>query len=373
MSTTPPAASVTSVPGDINRRLTISVRDWERLVGMEFMRATEDAALAGYQWMGKGNKEAGDEAASDAIRGHFDSVAISGLVTIGEGIKDDAPGIFKGDKLGTWEPGTLKMAIALDPIDGTTIVSKGLNGAISVLAAATCASEDDDPMTMLADIPSFYMQKLAVGPKVTDGPGQVRLDNSVQDNLEIIALKLGKRVNEVTVVILDRPRHDELIREVRKAGATIRLISDGDIAGAIAPSLPGSGVDCYMGIGGSPEAVLAAAGIKCLGGEIFARMYPKDEKERSSLIASGVTATDLARIYRADDLARGDGIIFAATGISDSALLRGIRYEGRRAVTTSMLMRAQYRTIRYVRTCHDLDQKVFHSRGNKGAAKTWRM
>jgi fructose-1,6-bisphosphatase II len=370
--TTSPVVSSHSSDGE-TRRLSISVRDWERLVGMEFMRATEDAALSAYQWMGKGNKEAGDEAASDAIRGHFDSVAISGIVTIGEGIKDDAPGIFKGDKLGTWEPGTLRRAIALDPIDGTTLVGKGLPGAISVIAAATCSNEDDDPMKMLADIPSFYMQKLAVGPKVVEGPGQVRLDNTVQDNLEIIALKLGKRVNEVTVVILDRPRHEQIIREVRAAGAAIRLISDGDIAAAIAPSLPASGVDVYMGIGGSPEAVLAAAGIKCLGGEIFSRMHPKDEKEKASLLASGVTETDLAKVYRADDLAKGDGIIFAATGISDSALLRGIRYEGRRAVTTSILMRAQYRTIRYVRTCHDLDQKMFHSRTNKGDTKGWQM
>lgn len=357
-----------------DRTLTITVRDWERLVGMEFMRATEDAALAGYAWMGKGNKEAGDEAASDAIRGHFDSVTISGLVTIGEGIKDDAPGIFKGDKLGTWEPGSLKMAIALDPIDGTTLVGKGLPGAISVIAAATCPGDEHDPMKFLADIPSFYMTKLAVGPRVTEGPGQVRLDNSVQDNLEIIALKLGKRVSELTAVILDRPRHETLIREVRVAGAAIRLISDGDIAAAIAPSLPGSGVDVYMGIGGSPEAVLAAAGIKCLGGEIFTRMHPKDDKEKASLMAGGVTAEDLAKIYRADDLARGDGIVFAATGISDSSLLRGIRYDGRHAITTSILMRAQYRTVRYIRTHHDLDQKIFHSRASRtGETKTWRM
>lgn len=366
-------SSTPSGNGGQIKRLSISVSDWERLVGMEFMRATEDAALAAHAWMGRGNKEAGDQAASDAIRGHFDSVAISGIVTIGEGIKDDAPGIFKGDKLGTWEPGSLKMAIALDPIDGTTLVGKGLPGAISVIAAATCPGDSDDPMSMLADIPSFYMHKLAVGPKVVEGPGQVRLDNSVQDNLEIIALKLGKRVNEVTVVILDRPRHEQIIREVRAAGATIRLISDGDIAAAIAPSLPGSGVDVYMGIGGSPEAVLAAAGIKCLGGDLFARMHPKDEKEKKELAEKGVTAADLAKVWRADDLARGDGILFAATGISDSALLRGIRFEGRRAVTTSMLMRAQYRTIRYVRTHHDLDHKVFHARGNKGEMKTWRI
>lgn len=361
------------ISADAAKPLTISVRDWERLVGMEFMRATEDASLAAFGWMGKGNKEAGDEAASNAIRGHFDNVAISGVVTIGEGIKDDAPGIFKGDKLGNWATGTLKMAIALDPIDGTTLVGKGLPGAISVIAAATCAGDGDDPMSMLADIPSFYMQKLAVGPAVMEGPGQVRLDNPIQDNLEIIALKLKKRVNEVTVVILDRPRHEQMIREVRATGAAIRLISDGDIAAAIAPSLPGSGVDVYMGIGGSPEAVLAAAGIKCLGGEIFARMHPKDAAEHAALQKRGVTEKDLARVWRANDLARGDGIIFAATGISDSSMLRGIRFEGRRAVTESILMRAQYRTIRYVRTIHDLDQKIFHSRDNKDATREWRI
>jgi fructose-1,6-bisphosphatase II len=266
------------------------------------------------------------------------------------------------------------MAIALDPIDGTTLVAKGLNGAISVIAAATCSDVTTDPMTLLADIPSFYMKKLAVGPRVTEAPGQVRLDNSVQDNLEIIALKLGKRVSELTVVILDRPRHDQLIKETRAAGAAIRLISDGDIAAAIAPSLPGSGVDVYMGIGGSPEAVLAAAAIKCLGGEIFCRMHPKDDAELTRLKAAGTTEADLAKIWRADDLAKGEGILFAATGISDSALLKGIRFEGRRAVTVSMLMRAQYRTIRYVRTHHDLDFKVFHARDNKpGEVKSWRL
>src|SRR4051794_2491536 len=171
-----------------------SITDQERMIGMEFIRATEAAALSAYKWMGKGDKESADFAACDAIRGMFDSTSISGTVTIGEGIKDDAPGIFKGEKLGTWQQGTVRMAIALDPIDGTTIVSKGLPGSVSVIAAATCESETDDPMKLLADIPSFYMNKISFGPKVKQGPGRIRLDNSVQDNLEIIALKLGKRV-----------------------------------------------------------------------------------------------------------------------------------------------------------------------------------
>jgi len=338
--------------------------DPERLLGIEFIRGTEAAALSAYKWMGKGDKESGDFAACDAIRGLFDTVNVCGMVTIGEGIKDNAPGIFKGEKLGTWVAGSAKMAIALDPIDGTTIVSKGLPGAISVIAAATCDSENDDPMKLLADIPSFYMNKISFGPKVKQGPGRIRLDNAVQDNLEIIALKLVKRVQDLTVVILDRPRHERMIHDVRRAGAAIRLISDGDIAAAIAPSMPGSGVDVYMGIGGSPEAVLAAAGIKCLGGEIFAQMWPRDDAERKSLKDQGVSDADLNKVFACDDMARGNRILFAATGISDSALLRGIRFEDTAAVTTSILMRAKHQTIRYIRTVHNLDLKTIHLRSD---------
>jgi fructose-1,6-bisphosphatase II len=343
---------------------TISMVDLERLVGLEFIRATEAAALSAYKWMGKGDKESGDFAACDAIRGLFDTVNISGVVTIGEGIKDDAPGIFKGERLGTWVDGSVKMAIALDPIDGTTIVSKGLPGAISVIAAATCERSDEDPNSLLADIPSFYMNKISYGPRVKNGPGRVRLDNAVQDNLEIIALKLGKRVQDLTVVILDRPRHERLIHDVRRAGAAIRLISDGDIAAAIAPSMPGSGVDVYMGTGGSPEAVLAAAGIKCLGGDILAQMWPRDDEERQSLKDQGVTEAAVAKVYTADDLARGNRILFAATGISDSALLKGIRYEDTNAVTESILMRAKHQTVRYIKTVHNLDLKTIRLRSD---------
>jgi fructose-1,6-bisphosphatase II len=338
--------------------------DPERLLGLEFIRGTEGAALSAYKWMGKGDKESADFAACDAIRGLFDTVNVCGSVTIGEGIKDNAPGIFKGEKLGTWAPGSARIAIALDPIDGTTIVSKGLPGAISVIAAATCENETDDPMKLLADIPSFYMNKISFGPKVKQGPGRIRLDNAVQDNLEIIALKLGKRVQDLTVVILDRPRHERIIHDIRRAGAAIRLISDGDIAAAIAPSMPGSGVDIYMGIGGSPEAVLAAAGIKCLGGEILAQMWPRDDAERKNLNSSGVSDADIAKVYTCDDMAHGNRILFAATGISDSALLRGIRFEDTAAVTTSILIRAKYQTVRYIRTVHNLDLKTIHLRSD---------
>jgi fructose-1,6-bisphosphatase II len=338
--------------------------DYERMLGLEFVRATEAGALNAYKWMGKGDKESGDFAACDAIRGIFDSIYVRGIVTIGEGIKDDAPGIFKGEKLGTWTDGSARMAIALDPIDGTTIVSKGLPGAISVIAAATCENPDDDPNQMLADVPSFYMNKISYGPRVKHGPGRVRLDNSVQDNLEIVALKLGKRVQDLTVVILDRSRHERMIHDIRRAGAAIRLISDGDIAAAIAPSLPGSGVDLYMGIGGSPEAVLAAAALKCLGGEILTQMWPRDDAEKKSLKDAGVTDQDLTKIYTSDDLARSKRILFAATGISDSTLLRGIRYEDTSAVTYSILMRSQYQTIRYIRTVHNLDLKTIRLRSD---------
>lgn len=347
----------------IQAKVSTSLVDLERVVGIEFVRATEAAALSAQRWMGKGDKESADFAACDAIRGHFDTVSVAGLVTIGEGIKDNAPGIFKGERLGTWADGAVQMAIALDPIDGTTTVAKGLPGAIAVIAAATC-DDGQDPQSLLADIPSFYMNKISYGPRVRQAPGRIRLSNSVEDNLEIVALKLGKRVQDLTVVILDRPRHDRLIHDVRRTGAAIRLISDGDIAGAIAPSLPGSGVDVYMGVGGSPEAVLAAAAIKCLGGEILAQMWPKDEAERAALGAGGITPADLARVYTADDLARGERIIFAATGISDSTMLKGIRVEDSHAFTYSILMRAKYQTIRYIKACHNLDKKLLRLRSD---------
>src|SRR5687768_8180182 len=356
----PPLKTVKSLRTEATARPV----DLERLVGLEFVRATEVGALSAYKWMGKGDKESADFAACDAIRGMFDTVNVSGIVTIGEGIKDDAPGIFKGEKLGTWANGSVKMAIALDPIDGTTIVSKGLPGAICVIAAATCEKPGEDPNSLLADIPSFYMNKISFGPRVKQGPGRVKLDYPVQDNLEIIALKLGKRVQDLTVVILDRPRHERLIHDVRRTGASIRLISDGDIAGAIAPCLPGSGVDVYMGTGGSPEAVLAAAGIKCLGGEIMAQMWPRDEKELASLKAAGVTDANLAKVYTSDDMARGNRILFAATGISDSTMLKGVRYEDTSAITYSILMRAKHQTIRYIKTVHNLDLKTLRLRSD---------
>lgn len=330
--------------------------DPEATIELALVRATESAALNTLKWVGKGDKLAADAAATDALRGMLNLLDICGTCTIGEGIKDEAPGIFVGERLGTWKKGAPVLSIAVDPIDGTTLTSKGLPGAVSVLATATAKSPEKHAMT---PVPSHYMDKIAVGPGVKEGAGAIRLGAPVEQNLEVIALKLGKRVRDLVVCMLDRPRHEKLVSDVRRTGAAIRLIGDGDVAGAIAPSMPDSGVDVYMGVGGSPEAVLAAAAIKCLGGDIFARMWPKDDRERQSLIDTGY-GDDLDRAYTTDDMAQGDGIIFAATGVTDNALLRGVSVQGHIAVTYSVVMRARSRTVRYVKAFHDLTRKTIY-------------
>lgn len=327
----------------------------DKVIGLDLVRACEDAALNVFQWIGKGEKETADAAATDAFRGMLNEMEISGTCTIGEGIKDKAPGIFVGERLGTWRPGAHYYSIALDPIDGTTLTSKGLPGALSVIAAAKTNSPEERG---LAAVPSVYMEKIAVGPKVREGTGTIRFDAPVEQNLELIALKLGKRVRDLVVCTLDRPRHDKLIQSIRRTGAAIRLIGDGDVAGAIAPSMPDSGVDVYMGIGGSPEAVLAAAAIKCLGGEILARIWPRDDEERASLKAAGYDQDAIRKVHYTEDMAKGDGIVFAATGITDNAMLRGVRVDGHMAKTHSVVMRARSHTIRYISAVHDLTRKT---------------
>ncbi len=324
--------------------------DAEWLLGYDFVRATESAALNTFKWIGKGDKIAADAAATDAIRGMLNLMDMCGACTIGEGIKDEAPGIFVGEKIGRWRPGTPCCSIAVDPIDGTTLTSKGLPGALSVLAASITP---DSETRALTPIPSVYMEKIAVGPKVAEGTGAVRLDASVEQNLELIALKLAKRVRDLCVCILDRPRHERLVADVRRTGASIRLIGDGDVAGAIAPCMPDSSVDVYMGIGGAPEAVLAAAAIKSLGGEIMARMWPRDDAERKQLEVDG-HGDLLRRIFTCEMMAQGEDLVFAATGITDSALLRGVTVNGHTAMTHSIVMRARSRTIRYIKSFHDL-------------------
>jgi len=337
--------------------------DIERIIEFDFVRATEAAALNSLRWLGRGDKEKADEAACDAMRGMFDLMNICGEVVIGEGIKDNAPGIFKGEQLGTWLPGSLQFDIAIDPIDGTTNISKGAPNSISCIAAA---SPEEGVKVALLDVPSFYMSKLAYGPRViqyTQKRGDsLNIDAPIAETLAIVARAVDKRVQDVVVMMLDRPRHKEIVEEIRAAGASLRLIGDGDIAAAMAPSLPESDVDLYMGIGGSPEAVLAAAGIKCLGGAMQCKMWPRDEKERKKLIDEGVK--DLDRVFAADDLAQGENLVFCATGISDSALLRGVKSKGTTAITHSILMREKSKTVRLIRAMHNLQNKTIRLRSD---------
>src|SRR5881392_4265268 len=339
--------------------------DIERIIEFDFVRATEAAALNSLRWLGRGDKEKADAAACDAIRGMFDLMNICGEVVIGEGIKDDAPGIFKGEHLGTWMPGSPGFHIALDPIDGTTNISKGGPNSITCIAAAT---PEKGVKVALRDIPSFYMMKLAYGPAVIRsmkiaGIETLKIESPIEETLITVAKALKKRVQDVVVMMLDRPRHKEMVEAIRRVGASLRMISDGDIAAAMAPAIQDSGIDLYMGIGGSPEAVLAAAGIKCLGGDMQCVMWPRDDKERKALIAAG-HKDDLGRVYFADDLANGKNIIFCATGISDSAMLRGVRTQGANATTHSILMRAKSRTVRFIRASHDLKNKTIRLRSD---------
>ncbi len=340
----------------------------ERLLEFDFVRATENASLNSLQWFGRGEKELADAAACDAIRGMFDNMDISAEVTIGEGIKDNAPGIFKGEHLGSWLPGTTRFDIALDPIDGTTNIAKGSPNSISCIAAAIV---QEGEKYSLKDIPSFYMLKLAYGPEIVrhmarTGAQSLALLSPVAENVQAAAAILGKRVQDVVVLVMDRPRHQNLIAEIRATGAALRMISDGDIAAAIAPSIADAGIDLFMGVGGSPEAVLASAGLKCLGGDMQSMMWPRDEAERNEL-AAGDSAHELGRIFHADDLARGENIIFCATGISDSPLVRGIRVQKHCAITHSVLMRAKTHSLRYIETHHELRTKRLPLRSENSA------
>lgn len=340
--------------------------DVERTVQFDFVRATENAALNAIQWLGRGEKELADAAACDAIRGMFDLMDICGEVVIGEGIKDNAPGIFKGEQLGTWVPGSVRYELALDPIDGTTNIAKGAPNSIACIAAAHPA---EGAASSLKDVPSFYMMKLAYGPEIVrhmqlSGVGSLRLENSIEENIQATANALRKRVQDVVVLVMDRPRHERLVQEIRKTGAALRMVGDGDIAAAIAPSIPESGVDLYVGVGGSPEAVLAAAALKCLGGDIQAMMWPRDDAERQQLRDQG-NGAELDKVFFADDLARGQHVIFCATGISDSPMLRGARIRKDTVVTHSLIMRAHTRSLRYIETFHDLRTKKVRLRSTR--------
>ncbi|MEA4883404.1 MAG: class II fructose-bisphosphatase [Clostridia bacterium] len=324
-----------------------SVEDKEREVMLELVRVTETAALLAGRCMGMGDKNLVDDAAVDGMRGMLSLVNINGTVVIGEGEKDHAPMLYNGERVGAGRDGQ-ELDIAVDPVEGTSLVANGLPNAISVIVIANKGA--------LMPVPTFYMQKIAVGPEAKD---YIDIDAPVRENLRVVAAALGRKVKDLTVVILNRPRHADLIREVREAGARIKLIPDGDVAGAISTALPDTGVDMLMGIGGAPEAVLAAAAIKCLGGEMQTKLWVRDEEEAGRAMERGFS--DPSKVYCAEDLAHGNSIIFAATGITDGDMLEGARYYGAKAATDSLVMRMQTGTVRRIRATHDLSRKTLRS------------
>lgn len=346
-------------------------RDTERHVAFDFLRATEMAALRTLPWIGKGQKELADAAACDAIRGMFALVDIRGEVTIGEGVKDESPGIFKGEKVGTWRESAPRFEIALDPIDGTTNVSKGMPNSLSCIAAARVS---DGGTGGLLDIPAFYMQKLAYPPAVheawrADPTLPIDVDAPVAEVITTTARIVGKDVRDVVVCVQDRPRNQPFIDEIRRVGAALRMIHDGDIAAALAPALKTSDIDLYMGIGGAPEAVLAAAGLRCLGGGMQAKIWPRDEAERQHLVNIG-WGDAIDRQFLSRDLAVGDDILFVATGISSGPLLAGVRVSADVATTHSILLQTRSGAARFVEAHHDLGQKTVHARGGATLART---
>jgi fructose-1,6-bisphosphatase II len=313
----------------------------DRNLALELVRVTESGALAASRWMGRGDKEGADGAAVHAMRTMLSSVDMDGLVIIGEGEKDEAPMLYNGERLGNGKGA--KVDVAVDPIDGTTLTAYGRSNAIAVIAVSDAGSMFDPG-------PLVYMDKIAVGPECA---GAIDIDASPTENLHRIAGAKRERIRDLTVVVLDRPRHDELIDEIRTAGARIRLIPDGDVAGAISTAWQDAGADVLMGIGGTPEGVITAAALKCMGGEIQGRLWARDEAERKAATEAGY---NLDRKLGTDDLVAGDNCFFAATGITDGDLLRGVHFNAQGATTQSLVMRSRSGTVRLVNANHRIDK-----------------
>jgi fructose-1,6-bisphosphatase II len=311
----------------------------DRNLAMELVRTTEAAALGAAPFMGRGDKIAADQGAVNGMRTMLASVRMSGVVVIGEGEKDEAPMLYIGEEVGTGEEPAVD--IAVDPIDGTTLLSKGMPNSLAVVAVGERGSMYYPPHI-------FYMDKLAVGPEAA---GVIDINASVAENLGRIAEVKKMRVQDVTVVVLDRPRHAELVSEIRAVGARIKMISDGDVAGSLLAVSPGTGVDVLMGIGGCPEGVISATAIKCIGGAIQCKLWPRNDAERDLAIQAGL---DLDQVLTADDLVRSDNVFFAATGITDGELLQGVHYTSRGATTDSLVMRSRSGTVRRVSATHRL-------------------
>ena len=321
--------------------MTITPQAIDRNFAMDLVRVTESAAIAAVQHMGMGDKELVDQAAVDAMRFTLGSMAMDGIVVIGEGEKDEAPMLYNGEEIGD---GTgPKMDIAVDPIDGTTLLSKGLAGAIAVIALS-------ERGTMNCPSEVVYMNKIAVGKEARDA---IDIDASVETNLKNIAKAKGKTVRELTVIVLDRPRHAQLLDDIRSAGARIKLISDGDVVAGLQAAMLGSGVDVLMGIGGTPEGVITAAALRCIGGAIQCKAWPRDDGERAAAEAAG---TDLNKVYFTEDLVSGDDVVFAATGASTGDLLRGVRYFDGGAQTHSLALRSRSGTLRWIEAVHDFSR-----------------
>lgn len=317
----------------------------ERSLTMELVRVTEAAALASARWMGRGKKDEADDAATTAMRAVFDTVPMDGIVVIGEGEMDEAPMLYIGERLGLSEMANVpKVDVAVDPLEGTNIVARGTWNAMSVIAIADRGN--------LLHAPDMYMEKIAVGPQCV---GKVDINASVRDNLFAVAACLGKDISDVVATVLDRPRHAKIIEEIREAGARIKLISDGDVSAAINTAFPETGVDILFGIGGAPEGVIAAVALKCLGGELQGRLKPSNQKEYDRCIRMGLK--DPEQVLYMDDLVSGDDAIFAATGVTDGELLRGVRYLGKTAKTHSVVMRAKSGTVRFIEAEHRLSTK----------------
>ncbi|MDD7363329.1 MAG: class II fructose-bisphosphatase [Peptoniphilus sp.] len=316
----------------------------DRDLSLNLARVTEAAALSGAKFLGKGDKNAADGAAVDAMRRMFDTVHINGTVVIGEGEIDEAPMLYIGEEIGTRRKGDEAVDIAVDPIDGTTAISNGMNNAIAVVAVA--------PEGCLLHAPDVYMKKIACGPAAK---GAIELDDTVENNIKRVAEAIGKSPEEMTISVLDRPRHDDLIKEIRRIGARIKKIKDGDIVTAIYTCFEESGIDMIMGIGGAPEGVIAAAALKCLGGDFQGRLVHSDEAQLNRIKNS---SAEEGKIYRIDDLAKGDEMIFAATGVSNGDLLKGVRFmKDNKATTQSLVLRLPSRTVRFIDSVHDLKSK----------------
>lgn len=313
-----------------------------RNLALELVRVTETAAIAASRWIGRGEKNLADQAAVDAMRRMIGTVAMNGIVVIGEGEKDNAPMLYNGEKVGDGSGPACD--VALDPIDGTTLTAKGMNNAISVIAVSERGSMFDPSAV-------FYMEKLVAGPESAD---VVDITAPTKANLKAVAKAKHMSVSELTVVVLDRPRHDDLVRDIREAGARIKFITDGDVAGAVMAARAGTGIDLLMGIGGTPEGIIAACAMKCLGGVIQGRLKPRSEEERERAQDAKL---DLNQILTTNDLVSGNDVFFAATGITDGELLKGVRFVPNGITSNSIVMRSRSQTIRLIESEHPAERE----------------